>query len=401
MKKSPSQQTSVNGRINPSSLLLLGVAGVSYALGIFTAKRPDFAKSPELAASTTTKPGVSGGSSRAAGIYRLPSDIEKLVTGGTIEEAMLQIFAENDPVKRSAAFSLLLATLTSENVLEAKEAMFQLTQKTGKTAHNEWGLLMGRAGELLGEKAMDSGNGKDRHRAMAGWAKAHPDEALVYLSQQDPSDQENLRNAWLYGVCRDNPGRALTCLLADPDFSKQNGGEFMKEAVQAQGLDAAQASLQQALDAAPGDVSTSPIFRNLFIELTNALLFRSWQSGTTEQTCAWLEKQRGAPYLIEPLVGHAAYDLALQGKPVEALAWIKRMGASGSSSLPGITGFRKAILERPESLKNVDETSLGQIVAQFGSNSAIESLAKKLDAVDPTQAANVRRLALTKSAPPP
>ncbi len=399
MSQPPSQPSPISGRINPRTLLLiLSVAFVSYGLGILTAKHS--AQPPPLAAATATKPkAVPAASSREAGVYRLPSEIEKLVTGGTLEEAILGILSESDPVKRAAAFSLLVGTLTPENGLEAKEAMILYTQKTGKTANGEWGLLMVRLGELLGEKAMVTGNSKDRHRLMTGWAKVNPDEALAFLSQQEPSDQENLRNAWLYGVCRDNPGRALTCLLSDPEFSKQNSGEFMKEAVQAQGLDAAQASLQQALDAAPENASDSPAFRNLFIELTNAMLFRSWQSKTTEQTCAWLEKQRGASYLIEPLVGHAAYDLALQGKPAAALAWIKRMdGSAGSASLPGSSGLRKAILERPENLKDVDEATLGEIVTQFGSSSAIESLATKLDTVDPSQAAKVRRFALTKGA---
>ncbi len=68
--------------------------------------------------------------------------------------------------------------------------------------------------------------------------------------------------------------------------------------------------------------------------------------------------------------------------------------SGGAGSLPGITGFRKAILERPDSLKNVDDATLGEIVAKFGSSSAVESLAKKLDTVDPVQAAKVRRFAV-------
>ena len=221
---------------------ILGVAGLGYAAGWLTPKRlnSEIESMVPVAAGVTYPAG--GTTSREPGRYRIPSDIEKLVTGGTIHEAVDRMFNENDPVKRAVAFNLLLFTLTPENILEAKDAMFQHTQKTGKTAHNEWGLLMGRIGELLGGQSME-GNTSDRHRMMKGWASAHPDEALAFIGNQPAGGQENLRNAWLYGVCRENPGRALTCLLSDPDFSKQGSGDFMKEAVQIQGLNAAQASL--------------------------------------------------------------------------------------------------------------------------------------------------------------
>ena len=147
------------------------------------------------------------------------------------------------------------------------------------------------------------------------------------------------------------------------------------------------------MDHAPGDVENSPVFRNLFIELTNAKLFRDWQSGTTQETCDWLEKQRGAPYLIEPLVGHAAYDLTWHRGPAASLAWLQRMDqTAGASPLPGLSGFRKAIMEKPACLSSTDDTTLARVIAQFDSPSSIEILAKKLDQIDPAKAGKVRAL---------
>ena len=332
MISSPSNPAKHQSRVGSLAVILIVAVG-SYGLGWLTASRSNQDVKSENPTGTGPKPAVAHSTvSREPGIYRIPVEIEKLVTGGTIDDAMFRIFAETDPVKRSAAFNLLVSTLTAENVLEAKEAMFQLTQKTGKTAHGEWGLLLGRIGELVGEKGMDSGNGNDKHRVMMGWAKVHPDEALAFIGQQSAGDQGNLRNAWLYGVCRENPGRVLTCLLSDPDFAKQNGGDFMKEACKCRDWMQRKPASSKHWTTPPGDVENSAVFRSLFIELTNAKLFRSWQSGTTQETCDWLEKQKGAPYLIEPLVGHAAYDLTFHGGPSATLAWLQRMDANSADA---------------------------------------------------------------------
>jgi len=342
--------------------------------------------------------GTAGGiSTRNASAFKLPAEIEAIVTHGSVKEAMMRALDNSDPVAKSAAFSLVLSSLTAANAHEAKAAMIESTLKTGRTADHEWGLMLGKLGELLGENAMAPMAGiNDGERAitMRGWAKANPAASLNYISLQAAEVQNSLKSAWLAGVCRTDTPRAFSAFLSDPQFSGCQSGALIGEAVQSLGIDGAQRALQSAIDSSPEEATTSAGFQNLFTDLANAMLHQSWTSGTPEKTCAWLEQQKDASYLTPEILRHAAYNYAWEADPEQALDWTLRMHPPDANGrVPAASGVLDAVLEQSGQLARMSDAALEQLLIATASAKRFEITAGKIDATSPEQAQRLRELA--------
>jgi hypothetical protein len=308
---------------NSGSAPYFGFAGVitmtalAYFMG-FRSGQKSSSKSSDLERGPSTQNGGTLGNSAPpakSGGFHVPVEVETMITGGTIQDAIDRIFKNKDLVQRSAAFHLLLSTMTPANGMEIKEAMVQNALKTGISFDKEWHAMVIKLGMVMGEAAMDMEDLEDRKRVMLGWAQANPDAALACIDNKDPKEQYWLRREWLAGSCKADPARALSVLLSDPDFKGLDSGTFMQITLQNHGFSVAQGALQSALDNAQNDVANDKIFTDVFSELGKAMLARDWKTGATKTTCNWLEQQRGAPYLTNTLVSHAAYDYSQKNNP--------------------------------------------------------------------------------------
>lgn len=388
----------------PVQLLLVGVlSGVcGYGLGL-----PG--NEPKRAAADRSGGGDgSGGYSQSRRTGNPPGSPENLLTPGmrellganplsesSIRGVTTRILSESDPVRRFAAIALIIDSMTPATASSIRQGFLDSTINTGRRNDDAWFMMVRKYGETLGQAACDEvkgkGNGLEESLALEGWAMSDSGGAFAHLRKMDQAAPEFADNcaALLTGIAKIDPEKSFQLILNDPDLSV-NPMTLMASAVQSQGMDGVTQSLQNALDRSGPEAAQSPAFRGMFEFLANDMMHQSWTSGRSEKVLPWLEQQKGQPFLTDQIASHATMDVALQGKVAESLDWVDRMNDGDAGGALGRNGLRSAFMRDPSLLANVDEATLGRVIAQFPPNSPAMTILA--DAIAPLKPAYANRL---------
>jgi hypothetical protein len=267
-----------------------------------------------------------------------------------------------DPVKRMGAAMLLLERMTPGNAREIFEAFKGITTKTGRTHPGEWALMLNRLGEVLGPEALDLVKGDPFNLAQVAEGMAAGDyekavEAVQALGKKDKS----LVTALLAGLCRKDTRAAFSAAL-DPANAGVDAGLLFDRAVHKEGLDAAVASLQAALDESRAESADSPAFHSLFRSLASAVIHKSVTNGTVSEAYNWFEKQKGEPYITPALMEEATRKFVATGDFKGALQWTALMNSGPNPSRGGGQALYDFVSSGESHLKNMDVESFRLLV---------------------------------------
>ena len=287
---------------------------------------------------------------------------DEAVTSANAASLTYRALEEGDPVTRMAATTILLESMTAENALAIRQAFLDVTKQTGRRADAEWALMVRRCGTVMGAEALkmfaaDKGNVA---LAVEGFAFANPDTALAACSAAGLKGPQ-ITNAWLTGVCRKDPKKALALALSG-EYADIKGTELFNQAIQSAGVDGAIEAMQRALDADPNNAPSSEAFPKLFDALADALQHKYTTNNTPGEMLKWLEKQKGQPYLTDKLLSNAAFETLTKGSPVEAVGWVVRMNADGDGQPVGTARLFDAVRANPKILTELDDAFFSRLL---------------------------------------
>ncbi len=336
----------------------------------------------------------------------LPASLTKLrgddpLTASNATALTFRALEESDPVTRMAATTLLLESMTPENALAIRQAFLDITTQTGRQSPAEWALMVQRCGTVLGSQALKV-FASDKHNsalAIEGFASVDPDGALAALKTAGLEGAQMTR-AWLAGVCRKDPQKALTLALSG-DHDGVNAGALLNQAIQSAGIEGAREALQRALDTPPGDAVTSAAFPEIFSALAKALAHKYTTNGTPGEMLKWLEQQKDQPHLSDGLLSDAAYDNLLKGDPAGTVAWLERMNTGKDGSPAGTARLFDAVVTDPKILSKLDDASFARLLPFMEKDLLrLQVLAAMVEETNPGRAKQIRAAMPAAPAPP-
>lgn len=339
-------------------------------------------------------PGVPDKLEPEDGSFPIPPSVRALLGAEAVpDEAMhakvMQVLAEADPVRRSAAVSLLLETMSPANADAFRAAFLESTAQTGRRHDAEWGMMLKQYGKVLGKESMVrlKDSWEDVPKALEGWATGDPAGAMAWLSPEQPN-YNHLRKTMLAGVALADPAVAFGAVLSDPGAPLE-AGWIIHNAVLSAGTDGVTKALQQALDQAPPEATDHPAFRALFGELAGAVFRQKWEARRSLDMLPWLESLKGQPFVTEDMIGHGAKDAVMQGHLTQALDWLDRMEIP--SQRPAVSsGLMDGLLSNTDNLARVDEATLERIIARFPEDAdQLQKAAQALAQKNPAHAARL------------
>ena len=328
----------------------------------------------------------------------LPASLARLrgeepLTSANATACISRALEEGDPVTRMAATTILLESMTAENAAAIRQAFLDVTKQTGRRADTEWALMVRRCGTVLGAEALklfasDKGNVA---LAVEGFAFANPDTALAACTAAGLKGSQ-ITNAWLTGVCRKDPDKALALALSG-DYSDINGTGLFNQAIQTAGVNGAIESMQRALDADPNNAPSSEAFPKLFEALAGALQQKNSLDNTPGEMLKWFEKQKGQPYLTDKLLSNAAFETMTKGSAVEAAGWITRMNAGNDGPPVGTARLFEAVHSNPKIFTDLDDASFARLVPLMDSDPLrLHAIAAMIGEVNPARGDQMRAL---------
>ena len=135
-----------------------------------------------------------------------------------MREAASEVLAEENVLQRELLFPQLLIRLTEENAWGLWDVFKQQEAKGAHTLHAV--SLFGYAwGKVDGESAMDARYDNQQWgpslaaRALEGWSAQDPDDAMVWVEDEQRSMSKSLRNALLTGLAASAPEKAAAYLV--------------------------------------------------------------------------------------------------------------------------------------------------------------------------------------------
>jgi len=333
---------------------------------------------------------------------RLPSRLAAILgdqpltdaNAGTITYRALE---ESNPVSRMAATGVILESMTASNAHAVYQAFRDIMARTGRRHDAEWGLMLKRYGEVSGAEGLNAVAPHTGNMAfiIEGMASVDPDAAAAALAAAGV-ENPSLSNAWLAGLCRNDPDKALARALSG-EYEDVNTDALLAQAIHTSGLDGARAAIQKALDAAKGEVAGDPVFLKLVESLGESIFHRHLIDGTHGEILSWLEQLKGQPYLPESLIDKGARETASSGKTGEALAWLERMNDGQPGSTTGGQGLFEAITLNPKIMADMDAATFARVIPRLPqSRNTLEILAAVVEPVNPEYARQLRA-----SLPPP
>ena len=385
---------------SPRIIPLIVVAALAGAGGYFLGRRSEPAETGALAG------GKSGQTQNHAPVL-LPSGRNGMLSDSlaqlrgneplTAENATALTFRaleESDPVTRMAATAILLESMTPENALAIRQAFLDITAQTGRRNDTEWALMIRRCGTVLGAAAVKMFADDKNNAALAveGFAFVDPEGALAACKAADLGESKTVTNAWLTGVCRKDPEKALALALSGK-HDGINGGALLNQAIQSAGVVGAREALQRALDAAPEDAVTSEAFPGLYNALADALLHKYITNGTPGEMFKWLEKQKGQAHVPADLLDRVAYETMLKGNPAETLAWIDLMNDGQDGPTVGTARIFDAMVTEPKILSGFDDAQFARVLPLLQKDPLkLEVLAGMTEAANPQRAKQIRAI---------
>jgi hypothetical protein len=312
---------------------LIAALAVGGAVGYMAGKGSTAAPSGSPAVSRPTLP-LPKPPRKEPTVYQLPEEISDLVGAGPItpENANARTFAvlrEPDPVRRHAALSLLLLSMTPENAHAMRQATVDITKQTGRRQDAEWSMLMKQFGRVLGGPGLREIAEKKEpglNHAMEGYAMADPAAAKVLMGELVSGDRQ-LFTAWVRGAALSDPRAVFQHFASSREgFLMHDASAAVEQAVQAMGVhDTALLLGEVAVDMEhkPGENQTGAA--PLYEALTDNLFNQHWQAGTTKQMLDWLEQQRQSPLMHSGITMRAVKDATLAGSHADALSFLERM----------------------------------------------------------------------------
>ena len=388
-------------------LQLITVAAVAGAIGYYAGRQSEPAaavtsmsgKSPEVKKALLAAQPSGPARTLPASLTRLRG--EEPLTSANATALTFRALEESDPVTRMAATTILLESMTPENALAIRQAFLDITTQTGRQSPAEWALMVQRCGTVLGAKAIKEFAADTHNLALAveGFASVDPAGSLAAL-QEAGIERAQMTNAWLAGVCRKDPQKALALALSG-DHDGVNAGALLKQAIQAAGIEGAREALQRALDAPPGDAVSSPAFPGIFDALAKALAHKYTTNGTPGEMLKWLEQQKDQPHLSDGLLNDAAYDNMLKGDPGETVAWLERMNTGQAGPPAGTARLFDAVVTDPKILNKLDDASFARLLPLMEKDPLkLQVLAAMVEETHPGRANQIRAAMPPAPAPP-
>ncbi len=326
-----------------------------------------------------------------ASLVRLLGD--EAVTSANAAALTFRALEEGDPVTRMAATMILLESMTAENALAIRQAFLDITKQTGRRADAEWALMVRRCGTMLGAEALKVFAADKSNVALAveGFAFANPDTALAACKAAGLKGPQ-ITNAWLTGVCRKDPNKALSLALSG-EYGDINGTGLFNQAIQSAGVDGAIEAMQHALDADPDNAPSSEAFPKLFEGLAGALQHKHITNNTPGEMLKWFEKQKGQPYLTDKLLSNAAFETLTKGSPVEAIGWMVRMNADSEGPPVGTARLFDAVHADPKILTGLDEAFFSRLLPLMDKEPLkLLALAAMIEEENPARGNQIRAL---------
>lgn len=327
-------------------------------------------------------------------VFPIPPAVRALLGVGPVSDAamhrkVMQVLEEPDPVRRSAAVSLLLENMSPTNADAFRAAFLDSTAQSGRRHDAEWGMMLKQYGKVLGKESMVrlKESWEDAPKALEGWATADPAGAVAWLTPEQPN-YNYLRKTLLAGVALADPAVAFGAVLSNPGAPLEPGW-IIQNAVLSAGTDGVTKALQQALDQAPPEATDHPAFRDLFGELTGAVFRQKWEARRSLEMLPWLESLKGQPFVTEGMIGHGAKDVVMQGHLTEALDWLDRMEVPNQR--PAVSnGLMDGLLSNTDQLAKADAATLERIIARFPDD--VRSLQRAAQAMAQKNPAHAARL---------
>ncbi|HWB06614.1 MAG TPA: hypothetical protein VG796_26555 [Verrucomicrobiales bacterium] len=389
----------MNARRLLSYVLVAAAAGT----GGFFLGRPGDASTPP---GNRLKPEPNTVELRLPAAGMVPASIAKIVgdeplTAANATNVMFRVLESADPVNRMAAVGLLLESMTPSNAPGIYQAFRDITTKTGRRHDMEWTLMLKRYGEVMGKECFKQLLPEPQNLALAieGWASVDPEGVLTAIKEAHITDTR-YDNAWLVGVCRKDPEKALTLALSG-EYPVLDGTALINQAIHTSGLNGANEALQRALDAASVD-ATSPALQNVFNAFAETMFHKNWTDGTPDSMLKWLEEQKGEPYLTPQIVDKGARNALMQGDAGATIAWLKRMNEGNEGEITGAKGIMSAIFEKPDILAKMNDAAFTELLPMLPktASSSFRAMAKMIEQANPVRADQLRTAAPPDAAPP-
>ncbi|MDG2122430.1 MAG: hypothetical protein P8J87_01950, partial [Verrucomicrobiales bacterium] len=138
------------------------------------------------------------------------------INAGGMRDAVIAAVRENDPIKSSMMFAMLMEELTSENAESARKAISETV--SGWESFRYLGLLNYKWGAIDGASAVASATEMGGRESMmstamvlSGWATNDPDAALEWMESQDTENsfgQGMWMRSLVTGLAGSDPNRA-------------------------------------------------------------------------------------------------------------------------------------------------------------------------------------------------
>jgi hypothetical protein len=368
--------------------VVFGVGGYQFGrLGSETAPPPravNIHPKPAPAVSTPDRPSGDGSVPMPESIAEILGDAP--LSGANASAVAYRALEEADPVNRMAATTVLLASMTPSNAKAIFQAFVDITKRTGRKHDTEWALMLKRYGEVAGVAGLEdvAGNPHSLGSFIEGMAAADPDGTLAALTASgiDPAPYST---AWLTGICRKDPEKAMRLALSGK-YQSIDARSLLNQAIQTSGLDGAREALQVAIDSAGDETAGDPVFIGLFNSFADNLFHKHATTGTVGEMLKWIEQQKGQPYLSDQLIDRAARESFLKGDRAETLAWLGRINA-GEDHSAGSTGLYEAASSDPNIIGEMDDATFAQLLPMLPKDPAkLEFFAVALRSTNPARA---------------
>jgi hypothetical protein len=321
-----------------------------------------------------------------------------VITSAKMPEAMAAIIDEDDPIRRSAMFSILLAHLTSENAQAAFEALRQARGGFGHAKGENMRLLLAAWGRIDGEMAVDQltaiaetdraanggrgwdnhGNGSDHEgaeiaylaNAISGWATTDLKAAKAYVdSIEDARRKKAYTDSLVTGLLAlsvDDAVAYVNALPADDPDRNQHLTPVVR------------AILDKGINSAPAWLETlEPDLQSSAIQT----IARQYVREDFASAVDWVSGYAGEEF-AQGALNKVAESWA-ETDPAAAVDWALTLPEVSQAGV-----FREAFDEWAEMDPTAASTYLREMPESAIRDGAVEGFAKELAKEDPQPAAD-------------
>ncbi len=190
----------------------------------------------------------------------------------------------------------VLSLMNEENA-QTMKAAFDQSWAAGYDYYWERELFIDRYSEIVGFQAIkEYPYGKPRHRAIGGWARANPDDAISWVNElEDGPEKNHSINAVMWNVTKDNPDYGLQVFRSLPQEEQVNRIGSLMQLTRRQGGAPACANLAEKLrtsESAEDRILAAGAYQKTLL---------TYQEGPAEKMDAWLNQlPEEALSLLEP-----------------------------------------------------------------------------------------------------